>query len=168
MDLVIQLLRTQAEEILHTESVTQESKTQRLMTFTNPSGGASVEITEEAGQDLRVKLYNTPRYYPRDAFGIKRLQEDLEKYSRGESAVLTYTDRTGAESDIDRVAPVAGTEALTLNTLVDLCMQINLIHSDALKDLLAAGGWITFRFWDQTKNFRYRQLGDKLNKEPLA
>lgn len=168
MDLILQLLYGQAEDILHTKPTEEKSGAIRQLLFAAPTGGSPVQITAEPGQDLQVKLYKTPRYYPADTSGIYRLLGDLKKYSRGETVLLTYINRTGEESRIDRIAPSAETEGLTPEGLIALCGRIRLIHSDALKDLLAAGGYISFHFWDPEKNFRYRQIGRQLIRESLS
>ena len=96
------------------------------------------------------------------------LHADAEITENKAETLLTYPnpygDRSGAESRSDRVTKAADAENLTLDSIIELSIRINLLNSVELKDLLANGGTVNVHFWNAAKDYRYRQIGDRLEK----
>ncbi len=109
-----------------------------------------------------MTLNKTPRYYQQDS--TKRLLADVADYAEGKIVFLDCTDRSGVESRSDRVTKAADVENLTLDSIIELSIRINLLNPVELKDLLANGGTVNVHFWNASKDFQYRQIGDRLEK----
>jgi len=77
---------------------------------------------------------------------------------------LDYTDNKGTESKQDRIAKVSDVEGLTLSSIIDLSIRINLLNSVDLDYLLVNGGTVNVHFWNPAKDFRYRRIGSTLEK----
>ena len=95
---------------------------------------------------------------------IEKLLHDVANYTAEKTVSLDYTDNNGNESRHDRIAKASDAEALTLDTLVELSIRINLLNSVDLKYLLASGGTVNVHFWNPANDFRYRQIGSYLEK----
>lgn len=162
MNIVLLLLNKKLEELLHTEAEITETKSETLLTYTNPYGGKPLQVLFRPGEDFKVTLNKTPRYYQQDS--TARLLADVENYAEGRTVFLDYTDHNGSESNSDRIAKVADVDNLTLDSLIALSIRINLLNSVEVKDLLANGGTVNVHFWNAAKDYRYRQIGDRLEK----
>lgn len=150
--------------IVKTEAITEEKNRTVTAVFPNPSGGSPLQLVDMPGEDFKVILHKTPRYYPREPLSLQRIQKDIASYAAGNTAVLDFTYIDGTESKIDRITKTAEAENLTMSTLIDLSIRIRLMTSDELEDLLAGGGTVNVRFWNHAKDFRYRRVGDELVK----
>ena len=95
---------------------------------------------------------------------MKRLLADVADYAEGKTVFLDCTDHNGAESKSDRIAKAADAENQTLDSLIELSIRINLLNTVELKDLLANGGTVNVHFWNAARDYRYRQIGDRLEK----
>ncbi len=164
MHAMTELLINSLGSILQTEAVTDINGSTITAVFPNPSGGSPVRFTDDLQGDFKVILNKTPRYYPRETLSAGQIQKDITAYANGSTALLDFTYNNGSESKIDRIAKTSDMENLSLSSLVDLCVRISLARSVELKDLLAAGGTVNVHFWDAAKDFRYRQIGDRLEK----
>ena len=162
MTLELLLLKEQLENLLHTEAEITEMKPATLLTFANPYGGKPLQVLFEPAEDIKVTLNKTPRYYQQDS--RERLLADVKNYAEGKTVSLDFTDNRGNESTIDRIAKITDVGELALDSLIELVIRINLLHSDELKDLLAGGGTINVHFWIPAKDFRYRQIGQTLKR----
>ena len=150
MNILLTLLNEQLKSLLHADAEITENKAETLLTYPNPYG------------DFKVTLNKTPRYYQQDS--TKRLLADVADYAEGKTVFLDCTDRSGAESRSDRVTKAADAENLNLDSIIELSIRINLLNPVELKDLLANGGTVNVHFWNASKNFKYRQIGDRLEK----
>lgn len=162
MNILLTLLDEKLKNLLHTEAGITETKSETLLAYTNPYGGKPLQVLFRPGEDFKVILNKTPRYYQQDA--IKRLLADVADYAEGKTVFLDCTDHNGAESKSDRIAKAADVENLTPDSIVELCIRINLLNTIELKDLLVNGGTVNVHFWNASKDFRYRQIGDRLEK----
>ena len=162
MNLVLALLKERLDNLLHTEAEIAENKTETLLTYGNPYGGKPLQILYRPAEDFKVTLNKTPRYYQQDS--MKRLLADVADYAEGKTVFLDCTDHNGAESKSDRIAKAADAENQTLDSLIELSIRINLLNTVELKDLLANGGTVNVHFWNAAKDYRYRQIGDRLEK----
>ena len=162
MDLVLLLLKEKLENLLHTEAEIITKNSETLLVYKNPYGGKPLQVLYRPGEDFKVTLNKTPRYYQQDS--TKRLLADVAGYAEGKTVFLDCTDRCGAESRSDRVTKAADAENLTLDSIIELSIRINLLNPVELKDLLANGGTVNVHFWNASKNFKYRQIGDRLEK----
>ena len=156
------MLIEKLNSLLHTEAEITNKKPGTLLTYTNPYGGKPIQILFSPEEDIKVTLNKTSRYYQQNS--IKRLLDDVADYAEGKTVSLDVTDRNGNESRHDRVAKASDVEVLTLDSLIDLSSRISLLNSVELKDLLVNGGTVNVHFWDPSKDFRYRQLGNRLEK----
>ena len=155
MNILLTLLNEQLKSLLHADAEITENKAETLLTYPNPYGYRPAE-------DFKVTLNKTPRYYQQDS--TKRLLADVADYAEGKTVFLDCTDRSGAESRSDRVTKAADAENLTLDSIIELSIRINLLNPVELKDLLANGGTVNVHFWNAAKDYRYRQIGDRLEK----
>ena len=162
MNILLTLLNEKLCSLLHTEAEITESKTETLLTYANPSGGKPLQVLYRPAEDFKVTLNKTPRYYQQDS--TKRLLADVTNYAEGKTVSLDCTDHGGVESKSDRVVNAADLEGTDLDALIALVIRVNLLGSVELKDLLASGGTVNVHFWNAAKNFRYRQIGDRLEK----
>ena len=94
----------------------------------------------------------------------EKLLADVADYAEGKTVSLDYTDNRGTESKQDRIAKVSDVEGLTLSSIIDLSIRINLLNSVDLDYLLANGGTVNVHFWNPAKDFRYRRIGSALEK----
>lgn len=164
MNIVLVLLKEKLDNLLHREAEITAKKTETLLTYRNPYGGKPLQVLFSPEEDLKVILNKTSRYYQQDQASIEKLLHDVESYITGITVSLDATDRNGNESRQDRITKASDAEALTLESLVELSIRINLLNSVELKDLLVNGGTVNIHFWDSSKDFRYRQLGNRLEK----
>ena len=164
MNIVLVLLKEKLDNLLHREAEIAAKKTETLLTYRNPYGGKPLQVLFSPEEDIKVTLNKTSRYYQQDKASIEKLLHDAENYITGKTVSLDFTDRNGNESRQDRITKASDVEALTLESLVELSIRINLLNSVELKDLLVNGGTVNIHFWDSSKDFRYRQLGNRLEK----
>ena len=142
LNILLTLLNEQLKSLLHADAEITENKAETLLTYPNPYGGKP--------------------YYQQDS--TKRLLADVADYAEGKTVFLDCTDHNGAESRSDRVTKAADAEHLTLDSIIELSIRINLLNPVELKDLLANGGTVNVHFWNAAKDYRYRQIGDRLEK----
>ena len=164
MDLLQTLLNEKLEGLLHQKAEIAEKKPETRLTYHNPYGGKPVQVRFYAADDIKVTLNKTPRFYPQDQTSIARLLRDVENFATGKTVSLDFTDHNGNESKLDRITKIADVEALTVSSLIELTIRINLLESAEAKDLLASGGTVNVHFWNTANDFRFRQIGDKLEK----
>ena len=162
LNILLTLLNEKLQDLLHAEAEVTESKTETLLVYANPYGGKPLQVLYRPGEDFKVTLNKTPRYYQQDS--TKRLLADVANYAEGRTVSLDCTDHNGAESRSDRVTKAADAENLTLDSILELSIRINLLNPVELKDLLANGGTVNVHFWNAAKDYRYRQIGDRLEK----
>ena len=162
LNILLTLLNEKLQNLLHAEAEIAESKTETQLTYANPYGGKPLQVLYRPGEDFKVTLNKTPRYYQQDS--TKRLLADVANYAEGRTVSLDCTDHNGTESRSDRVVNAAGLEGLDLDALIALAVRVSLLDSVELKDLLASGGTVNAHFWNAKKDFRYRQIGDRLEK----
>ena len=123
----------------------------------------SDDSIDQGGRDCGMKINGEKKIII--PLGYKNTAiDDYKKYITGKTISLDVTDRNGNESRHDRIAKASDAEALTLESLIELSIRINLLNSVELKDLLVNGGTVNIHFWDSSKDFRYRQLGNRLEK----
>ena len=158
MNILLTLLNEQLKSLLHADAEITENKAETLLTYPNPYGGKPLQVLYRP----KVTLNKTPRYYQQDS--TKRLLADVADYAEGKTVFLDCTDHSGAESRSDRVTKAADAENLTLDSIIELSIRINLLNPVELKDLLANGGTVNVHFWNAAKDYRYRQIGDRLEK----
>ena len=164
MNIVLMLLNKKLDSLLHAEAEITTKKTETLLTYKNPYGGKPLQVLFDPEEDIKVTLNKTPRYYRQDEGSVERLLHDVANYTAGKTVSLDVTDRNGNESRQDRITKASDAEALTLDALIELSVRINLLNSVELKDLLVNGGTVNVHFWNPAKDFRYRQLGSRLEK----
>ena len=164
MNIVFMLLKEKLDSLLHQEAEMTNRQPGTLLTYQNPYGGKPLQVLFDPEEDIRVTLNKTSRYYRQDEASIERLLHDIANYTAGKTVSLDVTDRNGNESRQDRVAKASDADSLTLESLIELSIRINLLNSVELKDLLVNGGTVNVHFWDPSKDFRYRQLGNRLEK----
>ena len=162
MNILLTLLNEKLQNLLHAEAEIAESKTETQLTYANPYGGKPLQVLYRPAEDFKVTLNKTPRYYQQDS--TKRLLADVANYAEGRTVSLDCTDHNGTESRSDRVVNAADLEGLDLDALIALAVRVSLLDSVELKDLLASGGTVNAHFWNAKKDFRYRQIGDRLEK----
>lgn len=162
LNILLALLNEQLCSLLHTKAEVTETKKETLLTYANPYGGKPLQVLYRPAEDFKVTLNKTPRYYQPDS--TKRLLADVASYAEGKTVSLDVTDHSGVESKSDRITSVADLEKLDLDALIALVIRINLLDSAELKDLLASGGTVNVHFWNAKKDFRFRQIGDRLEK----
>ena len=162
MNILLTLLNEKLQDLLHAEAEVTESKAETLLTYANPYGGKPLQVLYRPGEDFKVTLNKTPRYYQQDS--TKRLLADVAGYAEGKTVSLDCTDHNGTESRSDRVVNAADLEGIDLDALIELAVRVSLLDSVELKDLLASGGTVNAHFWNAKKDFRYRQIGDRLEK----
>ena len=164
MNIAFILLKEKLDNLLHTEAKITNTQPGTLLTYQNPYCGKPLLVLFNPEEDIRVTLNKTSRYYQQDEGSIGKLLRDVEDYITGKTVSLDVTDRNGNESRQDRVAKASDAEALTPDSLIELAIRINLLNSVELKDLLVNGGTVNVHFWNPAKDFRYRQLGNRLEK----
>ncbi len=157
MNILLTLLNEQLKSLLHADAEITENKAETLLTYPNPYGGKPLQVLYRPAEDFKVTLNKTPRYYQQDS--TKRLLADVADYAEGKTVFLDCT-----ESRSDRVTKAADAEHLTLDSIIELSIRINLLNPVELKDLLANGGTVNVHFWNAAKDYRYRQIGDRLEK----
>ena len=162
LNILLTLLNEKLQDLLHAEAEVTESKAETLLTYANPYGGKPLQVLYRPGEDFKVTLNKTPRYYQQDS--TKRLLADVAGYAEGKTVSLDCTDHNGTESRADRVVNAADLEGIDLDALIELAVRVSLLDSVELKDLLASGGTVNAHFWNAKKDFRYRQIGDRLEK----
>ena len=162
MNILLTLLNEKLQDLLHAEAEVTESKAETLLTYANPYGGKPLQVLYRPGEDFKVTLNKTPRYYQQDS--TKRLLADVANYAEGKTVSLDCTDHNGTESRSDRVVNAADLEGIDLDAIIELAVRVSLLDSVELKDLLASGGTVNAHFWNAKKDFRYRQIGDRLEK----
>ena len=162
LNILLTLLNEKLQDLLHAEAEVTESKAETLLTYANPYGGKPLQVLYRPGEDFKVTLNKTPRYYQQDS--TKRLLADVANYAEGKTISLDCTDHNGTESRSDRVVNAADLESIDLDALIELAVRVSLLDSVELKDLLASGGTVNAHFWNAKKDFRYRQIGDRLEK----
>ena len=162
MNILLTLLNEQLKSLLHADAEITENKSETLLTYPNPYGGKPLQVLYRPGEDFKVTLNKTPRYYQQDS--TKRLLADVAGYAEGKTVSLDCTDHNGTESRSDRVVNAADLEGIDLDALIALAVRVSLLDSVELKDLLASGGTVNAHFWNAKKDFRYRQIGDRLEK----
>ena len=137
MNILLTLLNEQLKSLLHADAEITENKAETLLTYPNPYGGKPLQVLYRPAEDFKVTLNKTPRYYQQDS--TKRLLADVADYAEGKTVFLDCTDHNGAESR-------------------------SVLNPVELKDLLANGGTVNVHFWNAAKDYRYRQIGDRLEK----
>ena len=157
-------LKEKLDSLLHQEAEITNKQSGTLLIYKNPYGGKPLQVLFNPEEDIRVILNKTPRYYQQDEASIEKLLHDVANYTAEKTVSLDYTDNNGNESRHDRIAKASDAEALTLDTLVELSIRINLLNSVELKGLLVNGGTVSVHFWNPAKDFRYRQIGSHLEK----
>ena len=162
MDLVLLLLKEKLESLLHAEAEIITKNSETLLVYKNPYGGKPLQVLFNPSEDIKVTLNKTSRYYQQDS--TERLLADVKNYAEGKTVSLDVTDNHGTESKIDRIAKISDVEDLTLSSLIELSIRINLLNSVDLEYLLVNGGTVNVHFWDPAKDFRYRQIGHNLVK----
>lgn len=162
MNLVLLLIKEKLESLLHTEAEIITKDPETLLVYKNPYGGKPLQVLFNLAEDIKVILNKTPRYYQQDS--TERLLADVKNYVESKTVSLDVTDNHGAESKIDRIAKASDVEDLTLSSLVELSIRINLLNSVDLEYLLVNGGTVNVHFWDPAKDYRYRQIGHTLQK----
>lgn len=162
MNLVLLLIKEKLESLLHTEAEIITKDPETLLVYKNPYGGKPLQVLLNPAEDIKVILNKTPRYYQQDS--TKRLLADVANYAEGRTVSLDCTDHNGTESRSDRVVNAADLEGIDLDALIALAVRVSLLDSVELKDLLASGGTVNVHFWNAAKDFRYRQIGDRLEK----
>ena len=162
LNILLTLLNEKLQDLLHAEAEVTESKAETLLTYANPYGGKPLQVLYRPAEDFKVTLNKTPRYYQQDS--TKRLLADVANYAEGKTVSLDCTDHNGTESRSDRVVNAADLEGIDLDALIALAVRVSLLDSVELKDLLASGGTVNAHFWNAKKDFRYRQIGDRLEK----
>ena len=162
LNILLTLLNEKLQDLLHAEAEVTESKAETLLTYANPYGGKPLQVLYRPGEDFKVTLNKTPRYYQQDS--TKRLLADVAGYAEGKTVSLDCTDHNGTESRADRVVNAADLEGIDLDAIIELAVRVSLLDSVELKDLLASGGTVNVHFWNAKKDFRYRQIGDRLEK----
>ena len=162
LNILLTLLNEKLQDLLHAEAEVTESKAETLLTYANPYGGKPLQVLYRPGEDFKVTLNKTPRYYQQDS--TKRLLADVANYAEGKTISLDCTDHNGTESKSDRIVNAADLESIDLDALIELAVRVSLLDSVELKDLLASGGTVNAHFWNAKKDFRYRQIGDRLEK----
>ena len=162
LNILLTLLNEKLQDLLHAEAEVTESKAETLLTYANPYGGKPLQVLYRPGEDFKVTLNKTPRYYQQDS--TKRLLADVANYAEGRTVSLDCTDHNGTESRSDRVVNAADLEGIDLDAIIELAVRVSLLDSVELKDLLASGGTVNVHFWNAAKDFRYRQIGDRLEK----
>ena len=162
LNILLTLLNEKLQDLLHAEAEITESKTETLLVYANPYGGKPLQVLYRPGEDFKVTLNKTPRYYQQDS--TKRLLADVAGYAEGKTVSLDCTDHNGTESRSDRVVNAVDLEGIDLDALIVLAVRVSLLDSVELKDLLASGGTVNAHFWNAKKDFRYRQIGDRLEK----
>ena len=162
MNLVLLLIKEKLENLLHTEAEIITKDPETLLVYKNPYGGKPLQVLFNPDEDIKIILNKTPRYYQQDS--TERLLADVNNYAEGKIVSLDVTDNHGAESKIDRIAKTSDVEGLTLSSLIELSIRINLLNSVDLEYLLVNGGTVNVHFWDPAKDFRYRQIGHTLQK----
>ena len=162
LNILLTLLNEKLQDLLHAEAEVTESKAETLLTYANPYGGKPLQVLYRPGEDFKVTLNKTPRYYQQDS--TKRLLADVANYAEGKTVSLDCTDHNGTESRSDRVVNAADLEGIDLDAIIELAVRVSLLDSVELKDLLASGGTVNAHFWNAAKDFRYRQIGDRLEK----
>ena len=168
MDTVLEILSRKIGNLLHSEAQITKNDRATVLIFPNLTGGRSQRLESIPGEDLKLALRKTSRFYERESGALERLLRDIEKYAAGQIVLLDYTARSGEESNLDRIASATDAAVTNLDGLIDLCIHCNLIHSDALADLLAAGGTLNVHFWDSRKDFYYKLKGRELVKESVS
>ena len=162
MNILLTLLNEQLKSLLHADAEITENKAETLLTYHNPYGGKPLQVLYRPAEDFKVTLNKTPRYYQQDS--TKRLLADVANYAEGKTVSLDCTDHNGAESKSDRVVNAADLEGIDLDAIIELAVRVSLLDSVELKDLLASGGTVNVHFWNASKDFQYRQIGDRLEK----
>ena len=162
MNLVLLLIKEKLESLLHTEAEIITKDPETLLVYKNPYGGKPLQVLFNLAEDIKVILNKTPRYYQQDS--TERLLADVKNYVESKTVSLDVTDNHGAESKIDRIAKASDVEDLTLSSLIELSIRINLLNSVDLEYLLVNGGTVNVHFWDPAKDYRYRQIGHTLQK----
>ena len=140
MNILLTLLNEQLKSLLHADAEITENKSETLLTYPNPYGGKPLQVLYRPAEDFKVTLNKTPRYYQQDS--TKRLLADVADYAEGKTVFLDCTDHSGVESRSDRVTKAADAENLTLDSIIELSIRINLLNPVELKDLLANGGTV--------------------------
>lgn len=167
MDTVLEILARKIGVLLNSDTqITKNGETITLI-FPNPSGGRSLRLESTPGEDLKLTLRKTSRFYERESAALERLLRDIEKYASAQVVLLDYMAREGEESNFDRMAIAAEASLTNIDQLIDLCIHCNLIHSDALTDLLTAGGTLHIHFWNSRKDFCYKLKGRELVRESM-
>ncbi|MBR4908053.1 MAG: hypothetical protein IKZ43_03455 [Acidaminococcaceae bacterium] len=164
MNIVLVLLKEKLDSLLRQEADITTKKEETLLTYKNPFGKNPLQVLFSPEEDIKVILNKTPRYYRQDEASIEKLLHDVASYTAGKTVSLDFTDNNGNESRHDRIAKASDVEALTLDSLVELSIRINLLNSVELKYLLASGGTVNVHFWNPANDFRYRQIGSYLKK----
>ena len=162
MNLLLTILKEKLDNLLHTEAEITEKKPGTLLTYRNPYGGKPLHVLFCPDEDIKVILNKTPRYYQQDS--TEKLLADVASYAEGKTVSLDYTDNKGTESKQDRIAKISDVEGLTLSSIIDLSIRINLLNSVDLDYLLVNGGTVNVHFWNPAKDFRYRRIGSTLEK----
>ena len=162
MNLLLAMLKERLDNLLHTEAEITEKKPGTLLTYRNPYGGKPLQVLFCPGEDIKVILNKTPRYYQQDS--TEKLLTDVSDYAEGKTVSLDYTDNKGTESKQDRIAKISDVEGLTLSSIIDLSIRINLLNSVDMDYLLVNGGTVNVHFWNPAKDFRYRRIGSTLEK----
>ena len=127
LNILLTLLNEQLKSLLHADAEITENKSETLLTYPNPYGGKPLQVLYRPAEDFKVTLNKTPRYYQQDS--TKRLLADVADYAEGKTVFLDCTDRSGAESRSDRVTKAADAENLTLDSIIELSIRINLLNS---------------------------------------
>ena len=133
LNILLTLLNEQLKSLLHADAEITENKSETLLVYPNPYGGKPLQVLYRPAEDFKVTLNKTPRYYQQDS--TKRLLADVADYAEGKTVFLD---------------------------IIELSIRINLLNPVELKDLLANGGTVNVHFWNAAKDYRYRQIGDRL------
>ena len=94
LNILLTLLNEKLQDLLHAEAEVTESKAETLLTYANPYGGKPLQVLYRPGEDFKVTLNKTPRYYQQDS--TKRLLADVANYAEGKTVSLDCTDHNGA------------------------------------------------------------------------
>lgn len=157
-------------KILGTEVTVKVTGYGAKLTAVNPQGTSTLCLELQPGEDLKLTLGKTARYYPEEEDTRKKMWEDITAYAQGKLALLDYQSVEGDASRQDRLVTLQQLESLTTRQLWELAVQTGLCGSKELDDLLLQGGRVRVHFWDSDRNYDLIYTkGDQLCKAaPVA
>ena len=101
MNILLTLLNEKLQDLLHAETEITESKTETLLTYANPYGGKPLQVLYRPGEDFKVTLNKTPRYYQQDSTIPPNVCWPMWPVTRKEKP-FPWTARTTTEPKADR------------------------------------------------------------------